>query len=161
MTDPLWSSYVDAVGQLARLPERGDHLRGRATAAEQETYRRAQADLDAVTRQCAAWNDEVRRALETAEAKLVQANILLPDAAAATPLAGEPAALSNVLREAGRELDADLAGLELARRRAKDDAQRAAFVAKQRADLRRGIVLFAGVGAVVVLAILVIAVLAG
>jgi hypothetical protein len=161
MTDPLWNDYVDAVEKLGRLPERRDHLRRAASAAEQEAYRRAQAQLDAETRRCDAWDAQARRAIENAEAKLVSEHVLVPDPAGVAPATGSPDELAILLRQTEHELDADVASLDLARRRAKDEAVKAARAARQRAELLRGVAIFAAVGAAVVLAIVAIAVLAG
>jgi hypothetical protein len=161
MTDPLWNDYVGAVTELGQLPGRRDHLRGAASNVEQESYRRAQAELDAEARRCDAWDTQARRAIENAEAKLVSAQVLVPNPAEAPPATGSPAELAAAVRQAEQDLDADLASLTLARRRAKDEAIKAALAAKQRAELRRGIAIFAAVGAAVVLAIIAVAVLSG
>lgn len=161
MTDPLWNDYVGAVEKLGQLPAHRDGLRGAASQAEQHAYQRAQAELDDEARRCEVWDTQARRAIENAEAKLVSAQVLVPDPAGGALPTGSPEELAAAVRQAEQDLDADLASLTLARRRAKDEAIKAALAAKHRAELRRGIAIFAAVGAAVVLAIIAVAVLTG
>jgi hypothetical protein len=120
---------------------------------------RAQADLAAESHRCDAWSLQGRRAIATAEARLVAAQVLVPDHAD-TPAAptGSPAGLAAVVQQTERELEADLAALHTARRRARQRAAEDARRAQERAAHRMAIIKFAVIGGAVVVAILALAV---
>jgi len=162
MTDPLWDEYVDAVRGLGRLPERRDELHRRATAAEEAALRQAQATVEAETARSEEWAVLAKRSVGTAETRLVQAQVLVPDPAAApSPPEGSPAELVGVVRQTEHELATDIQDLGTARRRASEQAIERARRAAALAARVRAIVIFAAVGAVVVVVIVVLAVLAG
>lgn len=162
MTDPLWEEYVGAVHGLGQLPELHDERRREAAAEEAATVGRAREAAEAQFRSGEEWTGQARRALTTAEARLVAAQVLVPDEASALPPAtGAPAALSKAVHQAEQELVTDLAGLQTARRRARENAIARAHRARELAARRRQIAIFAAVGAVVVLAILGLAIAFG
>jgi hypothetical protein len=162
MTDPLWSSYVDAVRSLGALPELRDERRRQATAEEEASVRRARERIEEELRRCEEWSTLARRAVGTAEARLVAAQVLVPDPAAAPPPpTGSPAELAALVERAQHEVEGDVAGLDAARRRSIQNAAARERRASELAARRKQLLMFAGVGAAVVLVIILIAVLAG
>lgn len=162
MTDPDWDAYIEAVESLGALPEDRDKLKRQAALEEEAAVRAARAALDAEQQRCGEWTLLARRAIANAEARLVAAQVLVPDVAAAPePPSGSPPELAAMVRQNERELETDLAGLEAARRRARQQAAEASRLAAERADRRRGMIRFALFGALIVGAILAIALLAG
>ena len=162
MSDPIWDEYVEAVRGIGGLPDLRDERKRQATAEEEAAVRRARAELDAEQRQCAGWSLLARRAIANAEARLVAAQVMVPDAAAApAPPSGSTAELAALVQQTERELDADLVSLEAARRRARQQDEENRRLAAERADRRRGMIKFALFGAAIVGVILLIALLAG
>lgn len=162
MSDPLWDEYVDAVRNLGQLPALKDERRRQATAREQASVRRAKDALEAELRHCEEWSVVASRAMSTAEAKLVAAQVLVPDVAAAPVLpSGTPVELAGVVQQTERELAGDLIAVDTARRRAKQRAIERAQRAKELAARRRAVIKFAVVGGTVVVALLVLAFLLG
>jgi hypothetical protein len=158
VTDPLWTEYLDAVRGLGQLPELRDERRRQASAHEQAAVRQARAALDTELHRCDEWSTIAGRAMSTAEARLVAAQVLVPDVAAAPPPpAGAPAELVALVQQTEHELATDLAGLDTARRRARQRAIERAQRAKELAARRRQVIKFAAVGGAVVVALLVLA----
>jgi len=162
VTDPLWDEYVEAVRGLGGLPALLDERSRQATAEEQAAARRARSTLDADQRRCDEWSLLARRAIATAEARMVAAQVLVPDPASGpAPMAGPPDELAATVQQAERELHADLAGLDIARRRARQRAIEDARRAAERAATRRAMIRFAVLGGLVVAAILAVAIAFG
>jgi hypothetical protein len=148
-----WSDYLESVAALASMPGRERGRQERAAQDEAAAVGDARSELASRLAECREWEQAAARALATAEARLVSAQILLPDPAAGPPLPqGSPAELADAVAAAERDLDADLAGLAAARRaaarQAADDAARAARIAR-----RKMLVLKYGGLALVVLAV--------
>jgi hypothetical protein len=148
-----WTDYLESVAALASMPGRERARHERAAQDEASAVGAARSELSSRLAQCREWEQTAARALATAEARLVSAQILLPDPAAGPPLPqGSPAELADAVAAAERDLDADLAGLADARRaaarHAADEAVRAARIAR-----RRTLILKYGGLALVVLAI--------
>jgi len=159
-SDPLWDEYVDAVRGLGRLPELRDERRRTASAVEQQSVQRARSAQDAELRRCEEWALIAGRAMSTAEARLVAAQVLVPDVTAAPPMpVGPPEELVALVQQSERELAGDLGSLDTARRRARQRAIEQAQRAKELAARRRAVIKFAAVGGVVVVALLVLALL--
>jgi len=162
VTDPLWDEYVDGVRNLGKLPGLRDERRRQATAEEEASVRRAKEAVEEELRRCEEWSAQARRAIGTAEAKLVKDQVLVPDPAAAPPRpGGTPAELAALVQRTGHELEADLASLDSARRRAHQNRLARERRAAELAARRKAILIFTAAGAVVVLAIIALAVLAG
>lgn len=157
--DPVWTDYVESVRGLARLPELRDSRRHQAADEEKSVVARARAELDSRLRRCDEWETLSRRAIATAEARMVAAKVLLPDEASTPPPPNAPPEeLVAQLKVSERELDTDLASLEAARRRARsraaEDAAREAALAAR----RKMMITFVAISVALVLAILVLAI---
>lgn len=155
--DPVWDEYVEAVGGLARLPVlMGERTRS-VKAEEDASVQRAQSALDAGNTLFAEWVALARRTMTTAEARLVAARVLVPDAALASTVPHDtPDALVDQLVALDRRLAAEVGGLEDARRQARAEAMQQAAARRRQSALRKELYrIGAAVLAIVVFALLI------
>lgn len=161
MTDPLWDAYAEAVYDLGQLPHSRDRRRAAASKAEKDAVNAARKARDAEIERTEEWQLLASRAANTAEARLVSEQVTVPDTTSAPMPGGPPPELATVLAQTEQELVTDIRGLNSARIRARDEAIRRARRAKELAERRRAITMFAAIGAAVVVALLVISILTG
>lgn len=133
-TDPLWMEYTEAIRGVAALP---DQLSSRLAETNRDgdaAVQRAQHQRDQRVHDCSEWAVQARRATANAEARLVAAKVLIPDAAAPAPAVDQqdPGLLVEELRNSVRDVDAALTTLGAARRRERDAAALAAAAAGRR-----------------------------
>lgn len=156
--DPVWGEYVEAVRHLARMPELLDERRRQASADERAAAQHARAALDAALGRCEQWRAQARRAIATAEARLVAAHVLVPDPSSAPSVDYEsPDPLVDEVDRLVRELDSAVVELQNTRRRMRLEAAEEA-ARRLRAAARRRRWIRSGVLASVVLAVLALAV---
>jgi hypothetical protein len=136
--DPEWTDYLEAVRGLASLPDLVDERRRGAKDDEEAALARAKAASEAALNRCEEWRSYASRALATAEARLVGARILVPDASAAPTIAYDaPDPLVESLAELEKKLDTEVSGLREARREGRARAMERAAEAARKAALRR------------------------
>jgi hypothetical protein len=155
--DPEWSHYLEAVRTLASLPDHIDERRRSAKEDEEAAITRARGAEAAALERCEAWRSYASRTLATAEAKLVGARILVPDASAAPTVAYDsPEPLVQSLGELEKKLSDEVAGLREARRQGRARAMERAAEAARKAALRRELLRIAAAIALIVLGALVL-----
>ncbi|MGH3545039.1 MAG: hypothetical protein ACRDPW_03835 [Mycobacteriales bacterium] len=166
--DATWQQYCEAVRGLGELPQAIARRHGDADAQNDNDLAAARTKRDEQLIQAQRWRTLAQRALSNAQARLVAAQVLIPDVGpaasqdrGATPadLAVEPADLERQLRQAVADVDSDVAAVRTARRRAVDKRARDELdrrAAAQRSRRLRFAVAALGVAALLALLILVI-----
>jgi hypothetical protein len=153
-----WDDYLEAVQALASVPDRHDGRRKRIAAQEAAAVEAARAQLAEALQRSDGWEQLARRAVATAEAKLVTSQVLLPDPAAAQQATAAPGGqLADAVRTAESDLAADLASLDAARREAARQAAEDAVRAAAAAVRRRQLITYGGIAVILVALVLVIA----
>ena len=113
---------------------------------------RAKAAQEADLNRCEEWKTIATRTLTTAEARLVGARILVPDASAAPTVAYDsPDPLVESLAELEQRLNAEDSGLREARRQGRARAMERAAEAARKAALRRELLRIAAAIALIIL----------
>ncbi len=159
LNDPLWNEYAESVAGLAELPALLTARKAEAAAGQETALTNARAARDAELRRCRDWRAQAKRATANAEAKLVAAKVLIPDASQAPQLpVGKPQHLVDELSQAVRRFDEELSGLDAATRRSRDaellQQRRDAEIESRRHQMR--IVAYILAGAILVLIALVL-----
>jgi hypothetical protein len=155
--DPEWNDYLEAVRGLASLPDLVDERRRGAKEDEDAAIARAKAAQEAALNRCEEWRTYAKRALSTAEARLVSARILVPDASAAPTVAYDaPDPLVESLAELEKKLNSEVSGLREARRAGRARAMERAAEAARKTALRRELLRIAGAIALIVLGALIL-----
>ena len=150
--DPEWTDYLEAVRGLASLPDLVDERRRGAKEDEETALARAKAASEAALNRCEEWRSYATRTLATAEAKLVGARILVPDASAAPTIAYDaPDPLVESLAELEKRLSTEVSGLREARREGRARAMERAAEAARKAALRRELLRIAALIALIIL----------
>jgi hypothetical protein len=149
--DPEWTDYIEAVRGLASLPDLVDERRRQAKDDEEATLTRAKGAQEAALNRCEEWRSYAKRTLGTAEARLVSARILVPDASAAPTIAYDaPDPLVESLAELEQRLNTEVSGLREARRAGRARAMERAAEAARKAAVRRELYRIAGAIALIV-----------
>ena len=158
--DPEWTDYLLAVEGLAGLPNLVDERRRSAKADEEAAIARAKAAQELALARCDEWRTYAKRTLSTAEARLVAAHILVPDASAAPTVSYDsPEPLLEGLAELDKKLAGEVSGLHEARRVGRARAMERAAEAARKAALRRELLRIAGLIALIILGALLLRVI--
>jgi hypothetical protein len=130
---------------MASLPNLIDERRRAAREDEEEALTRARLNLEAATAACDDWQAMAKRAVSTAEARLVSSHMLVPEASAAPTIAAEtPEQLVDGLRLLEQRLGGEVDGLQEARRVGRMRAMERAAEASRRAAQRRELMKIGG-----------------
>ncbi|GAA3394558.1 hypothetical protein [Cryptosporangium minutisporangium] len=158
--DSEWTDYLAAVNQLANLPNLADERRRSAKADEEAAIARAKNAQELALKACEDWRTYAKRTLANAEARLVAAHILVPDASAAPTIAYDaPEPLIEGLQELDKKLATEVDGLHEARRLGRQRAMERAAEAARKAALRRELLRIAGLIALIILGALLLRVI--
>jgi hypothetical protein len=155
--DPEWIDYLEAVSGLASLPNLVDERRRSAKSDEETAITRAKTAQELALNRCDDWRTYAKRTLSNAEARLVAAHILVPDASAAPTIAYDaPEPLIESLTELDKRLAAQVSGLHEARRAGRARAMERAAEAARKAALRRELMRIGGAIALIILGALLL-----
>ncbi|SHN44606.1 hypothetical protein [Cryptosporangium aurantiacum] len=158
--DPEWTDYLAAVNQLANLPNLADERRRSAKADEETAIARAKGAQELALKACDDWLVYAKRTLSNAEARLVAAHILVPDASAAPTIAYDsPEPLVEGLAELDKKLATEVAGLNEARRAGRARAMERAAEAARKAALRKELLRIGGIIVLIILGALLLRVI--
>lgn len=150
--DPEWIDYLESVKGLAGLPNLVDERRRSAKTDEEAALTRAKNAQELALARCNEWQVYAKRTLANAEARLVAAHILVPDASAAPTISYDaPEPLLEGLAELDKKLSSEVSGLHEARRAGRARAMERAAEAARKAALRRELL---RIGALIALIIL-------
>lgn len=155
--DPEWTDYLEAVRGLASLPNLVDERRRNAKTDEETSIARAKAATEAALNRCEEWRVYSKRTLANAEARLVAARILVPDASAAPTIAFDsPDPLVESLAELDKRLADQVSGLREARREGRARAMERAAEAARKAAIRRELLRIGGAVVLIILGALLL-----
>lgn len=158
--DPEWIDYLASVKQLASLPNLVDERRRSAKTDEETALNRAKTAQDMALARCDDWLVTAKRTLANAEARLVAAHILVPDASAAPTISYDaPEPLLEGLAELDARLSTEVSGLHEARRAGRARAMERAADAARKAALRRELLRIGGLIALIILGALLLRVI--
>ena len=155
--DPEWIDYLESVKGLAGLPNRVDERRRSAKTDEETALARAKNAQEMALARCEEWRVYAKRTLANAEARLVAAHILVPDASAAPTISYDaPEPLLEGLAELDKKLSAEVSGLHEARRAGRARAMERAAEAARKAAMRRELLRIGGLIALIILGALLL-----